>query len=149
MTNANKDICEILQLTNRLNNDYCNIFDGIMHQKISQKLDYPEIMDNLRELDSHVDIATKNLGQIHISSDEILRIINLLRDFQKLLKIRVGNLRNVTNNLYNKSEAIGKYSFFSYRSDIKNLEQLEKQSTILGSKLQIYAVPFINKYENC
>lgn len=148
MTNDNKDICEILQFTNRLNNDYCNIFNGIMHQKINQKQDYPKILDYLSELDSHLDQATKNLSQIHISSDEVLRVVNSMRDFQKLLKIRIGSLRNVTNNLYNKSEAVGKYSFFSYRSDIKNLEQLEKQSTMIGGKLQICAVPFINKYGN-
>lgn len=144
----NKLICEKLQITNDLNGLYCEIHDSCVVQKLGDRLDYISLLDELnniniklqQEMDECKDIYTEN-------NDEAKRVIEALNDYQNLLHNRINALQNILNKLHNKAEAVGeKYSFFAYRSDMKNLNKLEKQVDLIGLNLQVCSVVFMRKY---
>ena len=96
------------------------------------------LSDNLKqEIHECRNIYTEN-------NKEAEQVLEKLIDYQELLDVRINSFIDFVNKLYVKSNG-GKYSFFSYNSDLKNLKKLEKNSGILGERLQIDAVIFMRK----
>lgn len=148
MEENHKLICEILQMTNGLNNSYCNIFDECNSQRIGQNLDYINIISELSRISFVLEqtvIKRKSLN--NDNEPEIERIIKALTDYQDLLSIRIHELNKLVKKLYDKAEAIGeRYTIFTYFSDMKKLKIMEQQTIIIGDTLQNVSFSFMQRY---
>jgi len=130
MRESNQLICEKLQITNDLNQVYCDIFDGFMNQNIGQKIDYISIFTGLNDIKFRLNQEIKKCKCISTENNEKAKnIITALMNYQKLFNIRINTLINIVTKLHNKAECTGKkYSIFTYKSDLKSLNKLENQN---------------------
>lgn len=145
MSDNSKLICEKLQTTNDINATYCNLFDEVLNQKIGQTTDYFSILSELKVIGEDLNQEIHECRNIDTANDnDAEQVLKSLIDFQELLDVRISSYLDFVNKLYAKANG-GKYSFFTYNSDLKNLKKLEKRSGILGESLQVDAVIFMSK----
>ncbi len=145
MKGNNQVISEKLQVTNDFNATYCDLYEGVLNQHIGQTTDYVSILSELKMLSGNLKQEIHECRNIYTENNkEAEQVLEKLIDYQELLDVRINSFIDFVNKLYVKSNG-GKYSFFSYNSDLKNLKKLEKNSGILGERLQIDAVIFMRK----
>lgn len=145
MNENNRLICEKLQNTNDINDTYCNLFNEILNQHIGQTIDYFSILSELKIISDSLNQEIQECRNIDTdNNNEAEQVLVKLIDFQELLDVRINSYIDFVNKLYAKANG-GKYSFFTYNSDLKNLKKLEKRSGILGESLQVHAVIFMSK----
>ncbi len=150
MNDINKIICQNLQHTNDINGEYCNVYEYLFRQNIGDKVNYSGVKNQLNDLKSNLLlISNEARGFTNANDAEVNNVIQILIGYQDLLNKRISFLSSVTDKLHNKAECTGpKYSFFAYKSDVKQLEKMEKENNGLGSSLQTTAVPFMRKYRD-
>lgn len=145
MIENNKLISEKLQITNDINATYCNLFDEILNQHLGQTIDYFSILSELKVIGDDLKQEIHECRNINTDNNkDAKQVLGSLIDFQELLDVRINSYIDFVNKLYAKANG-GKYSFFTYNSDLKNLKKLEKRSGILGESLQVHAVIFMSK----
>lgn len=143
----NKLISVMLQTTNDLNNNYCDIYNECLSQMVGQRIAYDNILNNLNNIDLMLRKEMAERNELFVSDNEAKQVVEVLANYQNLLQKRILTLQFIVNKLRDKAECIGgKYSFFSYSSDTKKLKKMENENNILGNTLQNIAVPFMNKY---
>lgn len=140
---------ETILVTNQINSLYVDEYDALISkQKIGDKTNYVNILNRLNDLYDILQPTldqTKEIGVIKNISADTNSLLKHLIAFQEVLMNRISLLREITNKLYFKSEGKGnKYSFLSYRRDIKKIKHLENKSGIIGTKLQYAAEKHIN-----
>lgn len=80
------------------------------------------------------------LNDIPNDSLEDSLMLKSTNDYLEILKVRIEILNEILTKLNNKANNIGeKYGYFSYRKDLKMLNELEKRTESVGEKLQIRA----------
>lgn len=148
MKEQNKMITEILQTTNDLNGNYCDLYNEYFSQKFGQKIDYVRILDEVESINSLLQRKISDCKSIVINNDpEADEVIKILREYQTLLNTRINVFRFVVKKMYDKAEGIGeKYSIFAYSADTKKMKNLENETRQLGSSLQGVATSFMRKY---
>jgi len=147
MEERNKLICAMLQTTNDLNSDYCDIYTEYFSQKIGQRIAYDNILNNLNNIDLMLKKEIAELNKLLVSGSEAIQVIKVLTNYQNLLNSRIIALQSIVTKLRDKAEGIGgKYSFFAYSSDNKKLKKMEVENNMLGNTLQHIAVPFMRTY---
>lgn len=145
MIENNKLISEKLQITNDINATYCNLFDEILNQHLGQTIDYFSILSELKVIGDDLKQEIHECRNINTDNNkDAEQVLGSLIDFQELLDVRINSYIDFVNKLYARANG-GKYSFFTYNSDLKNLKKLEKRSGILGESLQVHAVIFMSK----
>lgn len=145
MKENNQVINEKLQITNDINATYCDLYDEVLNQHIGQTIDYFSILSELKILSDSLKQEILDCRNIYTKNNkEAEQVLEKLIDYQKLLDVRINSYIDFVNKIYVKANG-GKYSFFSYNSDLKNLKKLEKNSGILGDRLQMDAVIFMRK----
>lgn len=121
------------------------MFDEILNQHLGQTTDYFSILSELKIISNDLKQEINECRNIDTdNSKEAEQVLRKLIDFQELLDVRINSYIDFVNKLYAKANG-GKYSFFTYNSDLKKLKKLEKNSVILGDRLQVDAVIFMRK----
>lgn len=153
----NMRIVNSLKQTNELNSLYCDAYNSFFEQRVGGKLDYVQLTSYLSILQlkvTHIDISAQNIREdcysLYHSYYNYEKVVELLQLYQELLIKRVSLFLNICNNLSYKAsgQMNHKYSFRSYRSDIKALAKYEKETIFLGNKLQPFAVSFIQAVQD-
>lgn len=140
------NITDILQKTNDINDIYCDMQDAFFRQHIGDHIEYKSLLDDLHNLINELNSLSDrnaNLKGITIKEATSNQLVLQLERYQICLQKSIAQFICILENLYQKSEGIGKYSFFKYNSDQKNLKKLEQQRMNIGNILQMRAVPFM------
>lgn len=148
MVEENILIRDKLQITNNLNEIYCDIHDSFVRQKLGKEFDYVSALEELSDIKCKLLHEIEECESISTEDNDAEKVIDALKDYQNLLNIRMELLLSILEKLHNKAENIlgYKYSYFAYSKDRKNLNKLENQTDNIGRKLQISAVGFMRKY---
>ena len=125
----NIDLIKIKKIAITVNSELNNILSIesiLFNQSVGQRIDYAGCINELND-------SIQNLKKLDLFGSLELRNMNI---FVLCLIEYATSLTDMFKKLKSKAEGNWGYSFFAYRSDLKNLRNLEKRRMHLGDIVQ-------------
>lgn len=144
--NNQMDVTNLLQQTNDMDNVYYNMIQTFFMQRFGDSFDYNSLLDDLHELNTVINYLlgeSIELQRIILNDMTSNQILILLREYQNCLKKNLEQFIYIVEQLNQKNEGYGKYSFFKYNADRKTLAKYSQQLADIGNVLQVKAVPYM------
>ena len=120
---------EIYHKIMQLSRDYLEVHHYILNSSMKTK-NYEESINKLTEIEREIRLQQTQLEKHKKSSD-----FEFFNEHLRNIGWMVSGLKTVINGLSTKANNTGKYGFFQYRKDLKNLDETHKIFEISGNYL--------------
>ncbi len=120
---------EIYNILMQLSQNYLELHRYILNGSMKAK-DYKDTLHKLTEIEKQIKLQQPRLDKYRDSPD-----FDVFRDHLRNLEWMISGLKIVANGLCAKADNTGKYGFFQYRKDLKNLDETHKIFEVSGNYL--------------